>query len=127
MRDHYLLGEVARILGRRPHQIVYPITTGKIPEPEGRVAGRRLFTPEDVKRIARHLGVSPNWDALNPVSVDVDADPPARLTLRAPFEVLQVGETGHEVRDGDGEIFAWASDRARALIVAGLLESAARG
>lgn len=127
MREHYVLGEVARILGRRPHQIVYPITTGKIPEPEGRVAGRRLFTPEDVKRIARHLGVSPNWDAVNPVSVDDDADPPTRLTLRPPFEVLQVGETGHEVRDGYGEVFALASDRGRALVLAGLLEAAARG
>ena len=127
MREHYVLGEVARILGRRPHQIVYPITTGKIPEPEGRVAGRRLFTPEDVKRIARHLGVSPNWDALNPVSVDVDAEPPARLSLRPPYEVCQVSETGHQIRDCDGEVFAWSPDRSKALVLAGLLELAARG
>lgn len=127
MREHYVLGEVARILGRRPHQIVYPITTGKIPEPESRVAGRRLFTGEDVKRIARHLGVCPNWDALDPPPGDGDAEPPARLTLRPPFELIQVGETGHEIRDCDGELFAWVADRGKGLVLAGLLESAARG
>jgi hypothetical protein len=41
--------------------------------------------------------------------------------------VYQVGETGHEIRDSDGQVFAWASDRGRALVLAGLLEAAARG
>ena len=49
------------------------------------------------------------------------------LVLRPPYEVVQVSETGHEVRDGDGEVFAWAPDRGRALLVAGLLEAATRG
>lgn len=56
-----------------------------------------------------------------------DDEPPVHLKLRPPFEVLQVSETGHEIRDGEGEVFAWASDRGRALILAGLLEAAARG
>ena len=49
------------------------------------------------------------------------------LVLKPPFEVLQVGETGHEVRDSEGEVFGWAADRGHALILAGLLEAAARG
>ena len=49
------------------------------------------------------------------------------LVLKPPYEVLQVSETGHEIRDGDGEVFAWAADRGRALLVAGLLEAATRG
>ena len=49
------------------------------------------------------------------------------LILRPPFEVVQVSETGHEIRDGDGEVFAWAADRGTALLVAGLLEAAIRG
>lgn len=127
MKQHYLLSEVARILGCKQHHITYAITTKKVAEPETRVAGRRLFSAEDVVRIGKHLRVSPNWDALDPTPTSEDAAPPTRLTLRPPFEVCQVGETGHEVRDGDGEVFAWASDRARALVLAGLLESAARG
>ena len=102
------MGEVAKVLGRKPHQIVYQMVTGKIPEPQTRIAGKRLFTTEDAERLAKHFRVSPNWAALNPVNVDVDAEPPVHLTLRPPFEVCQVGETGHEVRDGDGEVFAWA-------------------
>jgi hypothetical protein len=86
-----------------------------------------VFTAEDVGRLAKHFRVSPNWDALRPVTVDVDADPPVHLSLRPPYEVLQVGETGHEVRDGDGEVFGWARDRAKALVMAGLLEAATRG
>lgn len=52
---------------------------------------------------------------------------PERLTLRPPFEVVSTSETGHEVRDGDGQVFAWAPDRGRGLVLAGLLETAARG
>ena len=31
------------------------------------------------------------------------------MVLKPPYEVVQVSETGHEIRDGDGEVFAWAS------------------
>jgi hypothetical protein len=65
MRDHFLLGEVAKVVGRKPHQIVHLLTTGKIREPKARIA--------------------------------------------------------------NGEIFAWASDRGHALILAGLLEAASSG
>ncbi len=128
MNNYYLLGEVARVLRRKPHQVVYPLVTGKIPEPETRIAGKRLFSTEDVERLARHFRAIPKWDALKPAVNDVDADPPVHLILRSPYEVCQVSETGHEVRDGDGDVFAWTNDRARALVVAGLLEAAsARG
>lgn len=126
MKDCYTLGEVARILQRKPHQIVYPMVTGKIQEPASRLAGKRLFKPEDVSRLARHFKVTPNWNALDAVPAGADAEAPVRLTLRPPFEVVQVSETSHEIRDGDGKVFAWA-DRAHALVVAGLLEAAARG
>jgi hypothetical protein len=127
MREQYLLGEVAKVLGRKPHQIIYPMVTGKIPEPQSRIANKRLFTSEDVERLARHFHVSANWEALEPVPAGSHAERPERLTLRPPFEVISIGETGHEVRDGDGQVFAWAGDRAHALVVAGLLEAAARG
>ena len=127
MQEHYLLGEVAKVLGRKPHQIVHLLTTGKIPEPQVRIANKRLFVFEDVERLAHHFRVAPNWIAIEPARADAHTNPMERLRLRPPFEVLQGGETGHEVRDGDGEVFAWAADRGRALVLAGLLEAAARG
>jgi hypothetical protein len=127
MKAHYLLGEAAKVLHRKPHQIVHALTTGKIPEPSTRIANTRLFTTEDVGRLARHFRVTPNWAALDPVPGDAPADAVERLSLHPPYEVIQVGETGHEVRDSSGEVFAWAGDRGHALVLAGLLEAAARG
>ena len=55
MKEHYLLGEVSRVLGRKPHQIVHLLTSGKIPEPQVRIANKRLFVLEDIERLARHF------------------------------------------------------------------------
>jgi hypothetical protein len=127
MRDHFLLGEVGKVLGRQPHHITHVLTTGKVPEPQARIANKRLLVPEDVERLARHFRVAPNWSALEPAPTDADTKPPQRLTLRPPFQVIQSGETCHEIKDCNGEVFGWATDRGRALVVAGLLEAAARG
>ena len=128
MTHHFLLGEAAKILGRRPHQVAYSVTSGRVPEPERRIANKRLFSEGDIRRLARLFGVTPDWSAV--VGRDADVGEPERpvgLALRPPFEVARSGESGHEVRDCDGEVFCWASDRARALILAGLLESAVQG
>jgi len=127
MQQHYLLGEVARILGRRPHQIAYLITTGQVPEPEQRLANKRLFTERDILRLARLLRVEPDWSLIERDAGVGEPEPIESLALNPPFEVIRTGESGHEVRDGDGAVFAWAADRARALVIAGLLESAVRG
>src|SRR5947209_6153268 len=52
-----LLGDVARLLGCRPHQIVYLLTSGHVPEPPLRIGNRRMFTQHDVDRIAVKLGL----------------------------------------------------------------------
>lgn len=127
MNQHFLLGEVARILGRRPHQIAYLITTGQVPEPERRIANKRLFSETDILRLARLFRVEPDWSSVGHVAGVGEPDPTEGLALRPPFEVHRAGESGHEVRDGDGAVFAWAADRARALVIAGLLESSVRG
>ena len=127
MKQHYLLGEVSKALGRKPYHVTHVLTTGKVPEPALRIGNKRLFAVEDVERLARHFRVSPDWDAIETASPASDVKSPERLTLRPPYEVLQVSETGHEIRDGDGEVFAWAPDRGRALLMAGLLEAATRG
>jgi hypothetical protein len=101
--------------------------TRQVAEPETRIGGKRLFTAEDVERLARHFGVRPIWSALEAPVGDITGDQPAHLVLRPPFDICQVSETGHEVRDADGKVFSWTSDRAHALVLAGLLEAAARG
>jgi hypothetical protein len=127
MQRQFLLGEVAKILGRRPHQIAYLLTTRQVPEPERRIGNKRIFTEEDVVRLARHFRVSPNWIAIERTDGDSEPGPSESLALKPPFQVESTGETGHEVRDADGVLFCWTGDRARALVIAGLLESAVRG
>jgi hypothetical protein len=127
MTQHFLLGEVAKILACRPHQIDYLLKTRQVPEPERRIANKRLFSERDILRLSRRLNVEPDWSAAGRDMGVGEPDPTEGLSLKTPFEVFQAGESGHEVRGGDGEVFCWASDRARALLLAGLLESAVRG
>jgi hypothetical protein len=124
---HFVLSNVAKILDRKPHQVTYALTSGAVPEPKDRLANRRLFTREDVTRLARHFKVAPAWSTVEVTHNGDEGDASPGLVLKAPYEVLQVSETGHEIRDGDGTLFAWAADRGRALLMAGLLEAAARG
>jgi DNA-binding transcriptional MerR regulator len=51
MKEHYLLNEVARLIGCKGYQIQYLISNGKIEEPKLRINNKRVFTPEDVARI----------------------------------------------------------------------------
>jgi hypothetical protein len=66
-------------------------------------------------------------NALEPQTTEAETNASERLTLRPPFEVKQVAETGHEVRNGDGVVFGWTGDRSKALVLAGLLEAVATG
>lgn len=127
MKGYFLLGEVSRVLGRKPHQIVHLLVTGKIPEPHQRIGNKRLFTADDVSSLARHFKVAPDWNHVSQISSEASTKAPERLVLRPPFEVIQDGETSHLIKDGEGEIFGWAWDRGHALIMAGLLDAAARG
>ena len=125
MREHYLLGEVSRALGRKPYHVTHVLTTGKVPEPALRIANKRLFTAEDVERLARIFRVSPDWGAIETATPASDDKAP-RLTLRPPFEVLQVGETGHEIRMPRAR-FLPGRPIVAGRWLAGLLEAATRG
>jgi hypothetical protein len=57
MEKFYALGDVARLLRVQGYQIAYAISTGALPEASCRIANKRCFTAEDVRRIARHFGV----------------------------------------------------------------------
>jgi hypothetical protein len=119
--------DVARILGRKPHQIVYTLTTRQVPEPTRRVANERVFSVEDVERLARHFHVIPPWSVVEHTDGgnETEASSP-RLTLKRCVEVVSAGDGVHEVRDGQGEVFARCRHRGKAFLIAGLLESACR-
>lgn len=55
--QYYLLGEVARLLGVRSHQVCYALANGLVEEPRLKIGGKRVFLPEDVRNLARHFGV----------------------------------------------------------------------
>ena len=56
------LKDVANRLGTQPYRIVYLLSTGKVPEPD-RVGGKRVFSTEDLSRIAKQLGIDPGKEA----------------------------------------------------------------
>lgn len=51
------LGDVSKVVGIARHKIEYAIANGSIPEPELRIANKRVFTTDDVERIADYFGV----------------------------------------------------------------------
>ena len=57
MEEHYLLNEVAKRLGVRPYRIAYAIAVGHIPEPQTRIANKRIFCDADIERLATHFGI----------------------------------------------------------------------
>ena len=112
MEKHYFLGEVAKLVGRKPHQIVHLLTTGKIPEPAAADFQQATIHEADVPAGSAFPGGA-KWAAMESTPMAVKVTASQGLVLRPPYEVVQVSEIGHEVRDGDGEIFAWAPDRAK--------------
>lgn len=57
MKQLLSTGDVSKSLGIAKHKIEYAIANGSIPEPELRIANKRVFTTEDVQRIADYFGV----------------------------------------------------------------------
>jgi DNA-binding transcriptional MerR regulator len=55
MKQHYLLNEVAQLVGTLPHRIAYAITNRHLPEPEERLNNHRLFTEADIMRIKMYF------------------------------------------------------------------------
>lgn len=51
------LSGVSKVVAVAKHRIEYAISNGAIPEPEIRIANKRVFTTEDAQRIADYFGV----------------------------------------------------------------------
>ena len=47
--------DVGRRLGIAPHQIAYAHAQERLPEPQYRVAGKRIYTPADIERVAAYF------------------------------------------------------------------------
>jgi hypothetical protein len=58
MQKHFSLKDAARVLKLKPYQIDHALAVGSVPEPALRVSNRRVFRQEDLKRLAKHFGVS---------------------------------------------------------------------
>jgi hypothetical protein len=62
MNKVFLLGEVARLLKRRPHQVAYAISSGLVPEPKLRIGNKRILQAEDMKRLEMYFVTSNKED-----------------------------------------------------------------
>jgi len=70
MRQHWSLKDVARLLKKKPYQIAYALSVGQVPEPELRIANKRVFQRKDVQRLAKHFGVTLIDDVGNTSAVE---------------------------------------------------------
>ena len=52
-----LLSDVSKMLGIKPYRITYALDTGLVDQPRLRVARTRVFSNEDVQRLAQHFGI----------------------------------------------------------------------
>jgi len=57
MNHNMSLREVSDLLNVRMHRIEYCLSNQIIAEPKLRIAGKRVFAPADVRRLAAHFGV----------------------------------------------------------------------
>ncbi len=50
--------DCARVLNIQSYRIQYAYAHDRLPEPRLRIGGRRVFTSEDLQRLAKHFGVT---------------------------------------------------------------------
>lgn len=57
MNNVYSLREAVQMLGTQAHRIQYALVSGKVAEPQIRIAGKRVFQQCDIQRLAEHFDV----------------------------------------------------------------------
>ena len=60
MKELLSLRDCARRFGIAPHELAYAHEMGYLPDVECRVAGKRIYTPQDVRRVAAYFGIELN-------------------------------------------------------------------
>jgi DNA-binding transcriptional MerR regulator len=58
-KQHYLLNQVARLVGVKAHKIHYAISNGYLAEPVERINDKRIFTEKDVATIKAYFAGKP--------------------------------------------------------------------
>jgi len=56
MQEILSAGQVAKLLKIKPHQLDYAHVSQSLQEPETRFAGKRVYTHNDLLRVADHFG-----------------------------------------------------------------------
>lgn len=54
-QELFSLGDVARMLGVKPHRILYLLSTAAVAEPALRVAGKRLWNHAEIAAVSEIL------------------------------------------------------------------------
>jgi len=58
MEQTMSLKDVSRLLNVKAYRIEYLLAHEIVPEPALRISGRRVFTPDDVRRLAEHFKIT---------------------------------------------------------------------
>jgi hypothetical protein len=58
MNQTMSMQDCARLLQIQSYRIQYAYSHGRLPEPQLRIGGRRLFTSDDLQQLAKHFGVA---------------------------------------------------------------------
>ena len=62
-KNQFILSEVARIAGVKSHVVAYAISSGHLPEPCLRIAGKRIFSTKEVEAIKKYFASRPQKEA----------------------------------------------------------------
>ena len=62
MQQIYSTGQVANLLGVQAYKIEYAHTRKALAEPASRFLGKRVYTEDDVRRVAKHFGLTLGHD-----------------------------------------------------------------
>ncbi len=54
-KEHFLINEVARLVGVKAHRIQYAISNSYIEEPAERINDKRIFTAQDIERVRAYF------------------------------------------------------------------------
>jgi hypothetical protein len=107
----YSIRDCGKAVGVAAHQIAYAHTQERLAEPQYRIAGKRIYTAEDVRR--RTSRIVPDAGRRG-------------VTVPESFIYRRVGTLGCEIL-ADGEVIAWTVDEPWATIIVGLLDGAEEG
>jgi len=54
-QTQFILNEVAKIAGVKPHAITYALSVQHLQEPKLRIAGKRIFSAQEVEAIKKYF------------------------------------------------------------------------